>query len=87
MKHIKYRNSAKKAIKILMREIGAYLDATALEQMKVEQRPISMEGFYLEANDDCIFLCHRYPSGYILKLMKVEQFEMLPRDGWELIKS
>jgi len=87
MKQIKYRNSDKKAIKILMREIGAYRYEIALEQMKVEQRPISMEGFYLEANNDCIFLCHRYPSGYILKLMKVEQFEMLPRDGWELIKS
>ncbi|WP_421805773.1 hypothetical protein [Flagellimonas sp.] len=86
MKSIVFRNRDKKAIKILMREIGAYRYETALEQMKVEQRPLSMEGFYLEANDDCIFLCHRYPSGYILKLMKVEYYAMLPRDGWELIK-
>ena len=81
-----FRNHDKKAIRTLLKEIGAYRYERALEQMQVSsQRPISMSGVYLESNEHCIFLCHRYPSGYILKLMKVNGFEMVLKDGWKLV--
>lgn len=80
-----FRNHDKKAIKVLLKEIGAYRYEQALENMKVGQKPISMSGFYLESNEHCIILCHRYPSGYILKLMKVDLFEQIPKEGWILI--
>lgn len=83
-----FRNNDRKAIRVLMKEIGAYRYERALENMKItEQKPMSMSGFYLESNEHCIFLCHRYPSGYILKLMKVDEFEQIPKEGWKLVKE
>ncbi|MFD2589086.1 hypothetical protein ACFSQJ_19330 [Croceitalea marina] len=83
-----FRNYDKEAIKVLMKEIGAYRYERALENMKMsDQKPISMSGFYLESNEHCIFLCHRYPSGYVLKLMKVDGFMQIPKEGWKLIKE
>lgn len=87
MKHIKYRNTDKKAIKILMKEIGAYRYEKHLWTDEGGTTTPEHERILFGKNDDCIFLCHRYRSGYVLKLMKAEQFQMLPGDGWKLIKQ
>ncbi len=74
-------NKGKGAIRELLKEIGPYRFERALEEMKLE-RPGRMEGFYLEARPECIFLCFRYRWG-TRRIMKVERYGM-PHEGWEL---
>ncbi len=82
MSNFIFRNFDKKAIKHLLKEIGRYRYDMALEQMKIQQPPISMDGFYLEANPACIFLCYKYPSRITTKIMKVDGFAGVPSSGW-----
>ncbi|MEM9076279.1 MAG: hypothetical protein AAGC43_04530 [Bacteroidota bacterium] len=82
-----FRNYNKREIKILMKEIGYYRYYQALENMKIEQKPLTMSGFYLESTEHCIFLCHKYPSRYVLKIMKVDEFQQIPKDGWTLVNT
>ena len=77
-----FRNHDKVAIKHLLKEIGRYRYEMALENMKISQPPISMDGFYLEANPSCIFLCYKYPSRVKTKIMKVDGFTGVPKSGW-----
>ena len=83
----KFINKDKKAIKQLLKEIGKHRYELALEMMQIKQPPISMSGFYLEATDDAILLCYRYPSRFETTIMKVQDFENLPAEGWELKKG
>lgn len=77
-----YRNYDLKAIKILLKEIGRYRYEIALEQMKIQQPPLGMKGFYLETNMECTFLKYRYPIGVTITIMKVDEFEQIPETGW-----
>ena len=50
--------------------------------------PFSMEGFYLEANSDCIFLAYRYPSRVTVNIMKLDPRKYnIPVNNWELKKQ
>jgi len=82
-----YRNYDRKTIRALIVEIGEVKYKEALENMKVIQPPISMNGWYLEADRFGLKLCHRYPIGHILKLMDVDKYRNIPREGWERIKT
>ncbi len=76
-----------KVIKELIKDIGQYEYETNLERMQMaDNKPISMKGFYLENNLHCTFLCYKYPSRYILKIMKVDKYN-LPIEGWEMVKT
>lgn len=70
-----YHNTNQKEIKTLMKEIGVYRYEQALENMKVKHKPAAIKGWFLESNQHCLFLCYRYPSGNILKLVKIERFK------------
>ena len=75
-------------IKKLLIEIGQYEYDPNLERMGlIEQKPISKDGFYLETNLDGIFLCYRYPSRTTFKIMKVDRYDNVPKDGWEIIQT
>lgn len=51
-----------KFIRKLILEIEHYEYDTQLElKGYAEQKPISKDGFYLECNLECLFLCYKYP--------------------------
>lgn len=85
MKNIVWQYHNGKTIRKLLVEIGRYRYERALEQMQVSQQPLSMDGFFLEANDDCTFLKYRYPIGVITTIMKIDEFESLPLEGWKRV--
>ena len=70
-----------------MKEIGRHKYELALQNMKIKQPPNSMKGWYLEADQFSLKLCYRYPSRYILKLMDVDNYQTIPKQGWERIKT
>ncbi len=82
-----YRNHDRNTIRKLLKEIGKHRYELALDNMKVRHKPLSMEGWYLEANEHYLRLCYQYPSRFILMLMDVSRFENIPRQGWERIKK
>ena len=84
MHNIVFINNDKKAIRILLKEIGAHTYYTTLENMKVNAKPLTMTGFFLEANQECIFLCYVYPVRVVIKLMKVDRYNNIPKNGWEM---
>lgn len=84
---IVYRNYDLKIIRELMKEIGRHRYEQALEHMKVSQRPLTIEGWYLEASQYYLKLCYQYPSRYVLMLMDVDRYENLPKHGWERITT
>ncbi|PKA97799.1 hypothetical protein B0O79_1469 [Flavobacteriaceae bacterium MAR_2009_75] len=83
---ILFRNYDRKTIRNLLIEIGQHRYELALENMKVTQKPIGMEGWYIEANEYYLKLCYRYPSRYVLMLMDVDRYNNIPTQGWERIK-
>lgn len=83
---IAYRNYDTKIIRELLKEIGKHRYEQALENMQVKQKPIAMKGWYLEATEHYLKLCHRYSSGYVLMLLDVSRYKHIPRQGWERIK-
>jgi len=87
MSKILYRNYDTKAIKELLKEIGKHRYEQALENMKVRQKPLGMQGWYLEATDNYLKLCYKYPSRIVLMLMDVDRFKGIPVKGWERIKK
>lgn len=82
-----FRNYDRKTIRELLKEIGIHRHEQALENMKVKnQKPIGMNGWYLQANEYYLRLCYRYPSGYVLMLMDVDRYDNIPSQGWERLK-
>lgn len=70
-------------IRKLIVEIGQYEYDNQFELKGFSgQKPISKDGFYLECNQECIFLCYRYSSRYELRIMKVDRYENVPNGGW-----
>ncbi|MDV7138243.1 hypothetical protein R3X28_05115 [Maribacter sp. TH_r10] len=86
MSTIKYRNYDLKVIKELLKEIGKHRYEQALEHMQVKQKPLGMKGWYLEATNNYLRLCYKYPSRYVLMLMDVDRYHNIPVKGWERIK-
>ncbi len=82
-----YRNYDLKTIRELLKEIGKHKYEQALENMKVTQKPLNMEGWYLEASEHYLKLCYQYPSRFVLMLMDVTRYDNIPRQGWERIKK
>lgn len=82
-REIVFENRDWKKIKELLLEIGNYRYESALENMKLSHhRPLTMKYFFLQATEHCTFLCILYPSGYSARLMKVDEYRNLPKDGW-----
>ena len=85
---IKFRNNDKMILKKLLQEIGEYRYNQALENMKIgNSKPLSMEGFYVEATEHYIKLCYMYPSRYKLMIMDVDRYENIPVEGWLRVKE
>lgn len=87
MSNIKYRNYDLRIIRELLKEIGKHRYELALENMQVRHRPLTMEGWYLEANEHYLKLCYKYPSRLVLMLMDVDNFKNIPVKGWERIRE
>lgn len=85
MSIIVFRNYNIKCIKALLKEIGKERYECALRDSGLmAQKPISMQGFYVEYETDTndIYLYYRYPSQVTFKIMPVLGFWNLPYDDW-----
>ena len=90
MSIVMFRNRDTEAIKILLKEIGKARYECALKDAGLlEQRPISMSGFYVEYRTDTqdINLYYRYPSNTVFFIMPVLGFWGVPHNNWELHRS
>ncbi|MDF4220867.1 MULTISPECIES: hypothetical protein [Maribacter] len=80
-----FRNYDIKRIKALLKEIGKERYECALKDLGlIEQKPISMDGFFVEYETDThdIYLYYRYPSRVVFKIMPVLGFWNVPNDFW-----
>ncbi|WP_291967640.1 hypothetical protein [Maribacter sp.] len=80
-----FRNYDIKRIKALLKEIGKDRYECALKDLGlIEQKPISMDGFFVEYETDThdIYLYYRYPSRVVFKIMPVLGFWNVPNDFW-----
>ncbi|MDF4203890.1 hypothetical protein PXD56_13030 [Maribacter sp. SA7] len=80
-----FRNYDIKSIKGLLKEIGQERYECALKDLGLlEQRPISMKGFFVEYETDTqdIYLYYRYPSRVVFKILPVLGFWQVPHDHW-----
>lgn len=85
---IMFRNYDKKVIRNLLMEIGEYKYNQALENMKVgNSKPLSMDGFYVEATQYYLKICYKYPSGYKLMIMDVSRYDNIPVEGWLRVRE
>lgn len=83
-----FRNYDKKILKKLLQEIGEYKYNQALENKMIgNSKPLSMEGFFVEATEHYIRLCYKYPSRYILMIMDVDRCHNIPVVGWVRVKE
>lgn len=81
-----YRHFDRDKILELLQEIGRYNYERALESMRVKDRPLAIKGWCLEATEDYLKLCYRYPSNAILMLVDVIRYDNIPGQGWERLK-
>ena len=85
MSKVVFRNSNKKAIKLLLKEVGRERYECALKDAGLSSmKPLTMHGFYLEWDNYDINLWYCYPSGKTFNLMSALGFWAVPRDGWEM---
>ena len=80
-----FRNSNTGDIRKLLIEIGEYTLYNACKNMHLN-KPRQMKNFYLECDVLNTFLIYKYLDGH-RKIMKVDNYDNLPVDGWVLIKS
>ena len=81
-----FRNFDMSSIKQLLKEIGKERYEAALADNNIIQKPLSMNGFFVEYELDTqdINLYYKYPSRVILFIMPVLGYWGVPIDGWEL---
>ncbi len=84
MAHV-FRNFNTPIIKALLEEIGSYRYEKALEVMRVEKKPTKTSKFYLESKNNSLHLYYSYSPKDFQKIMKVDEFENIPLDGWRLV--
>lgn len=83
MKNVVYRNTDKYVISHLLKEIGRHRLNMECENMKLPF-PKRLRLFYLESNDNCIFLKYKYQQGD-RAVMKIDRYD-LPESGWVRVK-
>lgn len=82
-----YQSPDNQVIYDLLKEIGHYEYFRQLEQKHLlEQKPILRRDFFLEAKQDGIHLCYRYPQAEC-SIMLVEGYVTVPMEGWKLLKN
>jgi hypothetical protein len=84
-----FRNSDLTAIRQLLKEIGKERYECALKDQRIEQKPLGMDGFFVEYEVDTkdINLYYKYPSKITLFIMPVLGFWGVPNAGWELSRK
>jgi len=83
MSKVVFRNHDKKAIRLLLKEIGKERYEVALMDAGLaEMKPLGLTEFYIEWNNQDVHLYHRYPSGTIFFIVDVLGFWAVPNDGW-----
>ena len=89
MSKIVFRNYNKVAIKQLLKEIGQERYLAALEDAKISQKPLSMNGFFVEYEVDAkdVNLYFKYPSRIEVLIMSVLGYWAVPQDSWELLRK
>ena len=88
MSKIIFKNSDKKAIRGLLKEIGKERYEGALKDAGItETKPIGLDGFYVEWDNKDVTLYYRYPIGTIVKIMEVLGYWNIPKDGWEMMRK
>jgi|GEM_PF-1368268 len=80
-----FRNTNTGDIRKIFIEIGEYRLFTACKNMHL-CKPQRVKNFYLECDVLNTFLIYRYLEGH-RKIMKVDSYYNLPKQGWYLIKS
>lgn len=81
-----FRNYDKVAIKQLLKEIGPERYQAALDDENITQKPLNMNGFFVEYLVDTkeINLYYKYPSRIEVYIMSVLGYWAVPNEGWEL---
>ncbi len=84
-----FRNYDLTAIRQLLKEIGKERYECALKDENIVQKPLSMDGFFVEFEVDTkeINLYYKYPSKITLYIMPVLGFWGVPNEGWELCRK
>ncbi|GEM_PF-1413816 len=81
-----FRNYDLASIRQLLKEIGKERYECALKDENIVQKPLGMEGFFVEYEVDTkeINLYYKYPSKITLFIMPVLGYWGVPVKGWEL---
>ncbi len=81
-----FRNYDLKAIRDLLKEIGKERYECALKDMGIEDKPIVMNGFYVEYETESrkLSLYYRYPIGATFFIMSVLGYWAVPTDNWKM---
>lgn len=82
---IVFRNYDLSSIRQLLKEIGKERYECALKDQGIEQKPLGMDGFFVEFEVDTkeINLYYKYPSKITLYIMPVLGFWGVPTNHWE----
>ncbi len=86
MSKLVFRNYDKTQLKLLLAEIGGERYQCALKDAGMENdKPMSMEGFYVEFEPDTLDfkLYYRYPSRTTFLIMSVLGYWRIPQTNWE----
>ncbi|MFT5737343.1 MAG: hypothetical protein ACJAU2_001840 [Maribacter sp.] len=89
MSEIIFRNYDLTAIRQLLKEVGKERYECALKDQGIEQKPLGMNGFFVEFEVDTkdINLYYKYPSKVTLFIMPVLGFWGVPIDEWVLTRK
>ncbi len=79
MKQIVFRNFDKYGITNVLKEIGAHRINMECQNLRIST-PKRLSLFYIESNDECVFLVYQYPQEKT-RIMKLDGYE-LPETGW-----
>lgn len=88
MSKLIFRNQDKKAIRLLLKEIGKERYECALSDADLPGDPLSMEGFYIEFHpkEMDFILYYMFPAGVSFRIMEVNGYWAIPDHGW-FVKS
>lgn len=81
-----FRNYDKIAVRQLLKEVGKERYECALKDQGIEQKPLGMDGFFVEFEVDTkdINLYYKYPSKVTLFIMPVLGYWGIPSKNWEI---
>ena len=90
MSKVVFRNSDRKAVRALLKEVGKERYYCALDDAGLSQsKPLGLSGFFFEyeTGTGMINLYHRYPIGAVFLIMPVLGFWAVPHYGWEMARK